>query len=57
MLHFKSLISTCNTSVSNKLLGPQEEREGLGRKRQDSGKGAHPRVPCIQALLSKYFVK
>lgn len=42
MLHFKSLISSCNTSVSNKLLGPQKETGKLERKGQGREKGKYP---------------
>lgn len=42
MLHFKNLISSCNTSVSNKLLGPQKETGKLERKGQRRGKGKYP---------------
>lgn len=42
MLHFKSLISRCNTSVSNKLLGPQKETGKLERKGRGRGKEKYP---------------
>lgn len=53
MLHLKSLISSCNTSVSNKLLGPEKEigKKGSG-KRKEKVTG---RVPCMSEVPSKYF--
>lgn len=41
MLHFMSLISRCNTSVSNKLLEPEKKTQKLGRKRQGRGKNKY----------------